>query len=82
MEKNKEKEEKITNWYVPSQSNKWVFAEYYKDWNPVNIHELVEPEYSIEIRIEGVAVWTGPTKRMYKFCNSFRSILLALRRRW
>ena len=72
MEKNKEKEEKITNCYVPSQSNKWVFAEYYKDWNPVNIHELVEPEYSIEIRIEGVAIWTGPNKTYVQVLQFFQ----------
>ena len=72
MEKNKENEEKITNCYVPSQSNIWVFVEYYKDWNPANVHELVEPEYSNEIRIEGVAIWTGPNKTYVQVLQFFQ----------
>ena len=64
-------------------------AEYYKDWNPENVHELVEPEYSIEIRIENVAIWTRPNKTYVQVFQLFhidslnpQTAMIALANNW
>ena len=33
MDKMKETEEKVTNYYIPDQLHNWKFEEYYKDKN-------------------------------------------------